>query len=372
MKATMTLLRRKIGFDQGTMKYLVTALLFSLLLSGCVISPRRTLGGGGGGGTTPSPTPSPTPTPQPAVQGILYVANPGDDSIVRFANAASADGNLAPAATIQGNLTTLNSPNYIFLDSVNDRLYVTNQGNASILVFDSASTLTGDPAPSRTITGGNTGLTIPVDVAVDSVKDLLYVVNGAEVLVFSPASSVSNDAVFTRDIQLPFQPSAMFLDAANDRLFLADAVGNAINVYDNASTQNGAAILLHSIKGASTKMNGPSGVAVDAVGKLIVLNQGGNSITIYPDAAGGDGDVPAAAEIAGASTTLSLPFQLAVNRSNTLVEAFVANSNGGNVPIFSDLGARAGNIAPSRNIHGTATTLTLAGAPTGIALDPTR
>jgi hypothetical protein len=111
---------------------------------------------------------------------------------------------------------------------------------------------------------------------------------------------------------------------------------------------------------------------VDAVGKLIVANSNGNSITIYPDAAGGNGDVPAAVEITGASTTLNFPAQIAVNRSNTLVELFVANSNGGNVPIFSDLGAKTGNIAPSRNINGAATTLTVAGAVTGIALDPTR
>ena len=369
MKATMTLFRRKIGFDQSTLKYLVTALLFSLLLSGCVISPRRTIGGGGGGGGA---TPSPTPTPQPGAQGILYVANQGDDSIVRFANAASADANVAPAATIKGTLTTLNAPNYIFLDSANDRLYVTNQGGASVLVFDSASTLTGNAPPTRVITGANTRLTIPVDVAVDSVKDLLYVVNGSDVLVFSPASTVSNDAAFTRDITLSFQPSAMFLDAANDRLFLADAVGNAINVFDSASTLNGVATATRSIKGASTKMNQPSGVAVEAVGNLVALNQGSNSITVYPNAGAGTGDIPAAVEIFGANTTLSLPFQLAVNRSNTLVEAFVANSNGGNVPIFSDLGSKTGNIAPSRNINGAATTLSATGAPTGIALDPTR
>jgi DNA-binding beta-propeller fold protein YncE len=119
-------------------------------------------------------------------------------------------------------------------------------------------------------------------------------------------------------------------------------------------------------------LNAPSGVAVDAVGKLIVANAGSNSITVYPDAAGNNGDFPADVEIIGASTTLSLPAQIAVNRSNTLVELFVANSNGGNVPIFSDLGARTGNIAPSRNINGASTTLTVAGAVTGIALDSTR
>src|SRR5689334_16810196 len=121
-RVTMKLFLQKIGFDPYTMKFFVAALLCCMLLSGCVISPRRTLGGGGGG-----TTPTPTPTPQPGAQGKLYVANQGDDSILRFDNAASANGNQPPAATIQGNLTNLNGPNYIFIDSTNDRLYVTNQ-----------------------------------------------------------------------------------------------------------------------------------------------------------------------------------------------------------------------------------------------------
>lgn len=360
----MNLLVKKI--NQCTLKYLVAALLFSLLLSGCVISPRRTVGGGA--------TPTPTPTPQPGAQGKLYVANAGDDSILRFDNAASANSNLAPAAIISGTNSGLNAPNYIFLDSTNDRLYVTNQGGASILVFDSASTLTtGDPAPTRTITGANTGLTIPVDVAVDAVRDLLYVVNGVHVLVFSPASTVANDAPFARDITPGFAPSAMFLDAASDRLFLADSVGNAIDVYNNASTlTSGTPTATHIVRGPSTKLNQPVGIAVDAVGKLIVSNLGSQSITVYPNAEGADADVPAQVEITGATTTLSSPAQIAVNNSDVLVELFVANTDGGNVPIFSDLGANDGNIAPSRNITGPATNLSPTGAATGIALDPNR
>lgn len=366
----MNLLLKKINFDQCTLKYLVTALLFSLLLSGCVISPRRTVGGGGAT-PTPTPTPSPTPTPTPAAQGLLYVANQVDDSILRFSGAATANGDLAPAATIQGNLTGLEGANYIFLDSANDRLYVANQAGGSILVFDSASTITGNAQPTRTITG----ITAPIDVAVDNNRDLLYVASGLDVFVFNSASTVNSNAAFSHDIKLGFQPSAIFLDSANDRLFVADLVGNAIDVFDAASTLNSSTGNLtptRSIKGPSTKLNAPSGVTVDAVGKLIVSNANGNSITIYSDAAGGDGDLPADVEIFGASTTLDGPAQIAVNRSNTLVELFVANSNGGNVPIFSDLGAQPGNIAPSRNINGTNTKLTVGGAVTGIALDPTR
>jgi hypothetical protein len=143
-------------------------------------------------------------------------------------------------------------------------------------------------------------------------------------------------------------------------------------MYESASTLNGTPTATHIVRGPSTKLNQPVGIAVDAVGKLIVSNLGSKSITVYPNAAGADADVPEQVEITGASTTLSSPAQIAVNGSDVLVELFVANTDGGNVPIFSDLGANTGNIAPSRNITGPATSLSATGAATGIALDPNR
>ena len=39
-----------------------------------------------------------------------------------------------------------------------------------------------------------------------------------------------------RDLTVPFAISGIFVDGANDRLYLADQAGNAIAVYDHAST----------------------------------------------------------------------------------------------------------------------------------------
>jgi len=346
---------------------LVNLLVFAAVLctvtfsTGCVISPRRTLGGGTGG--------TPTPTPVGGNPGKLYVAN--GNSILRFDDASTASGNLAPAATISGASTQLSSPQHIFVDGAADRLFVANQGGASVLVFDGISTKSGNVAPARTLSGAATGLQSPVDVALDATKDLLYVADGRDVLVFGSGSTATGNILFQHDIQAGFIISAMFLDSANNRLFLADSGANAINIYDGASNLNLKVAPTRAIIGTATQLNQPSGVAVDAVNKLIVGNAGGNSITIYINAGAASGNVAPSVVIAGANTTLNVPAQIAVNKSNTLVEAFVANSGGANVPAFSDLGSKSGNVAPSRDIAGSSTTLTVAGVK-GITLDTTR
>lgn len=367
VRTAMKMFRWNQGPRPRGMNVFGSAILICLFAfsAGCVISPRRVVGGGTGG--TGSPTPTPTPTT--GAQGKLYVANPSTNSIVRFDNAAKANGNLAPAAVISGSLTQLSFPQHIFVDAAADRLYVANQGGTSILVFDAISTKTGNVAPSRSISGVATGIILPVDVAVDSAKNLLYVADGRDVLVFGSASTASGNVAFTHDIQAGFIISALYLDATNDRLFLADSGADAINIYDKASTLDLKVAPSRALTGASTQLNGPSGVAVDAVGKLIVANANSNSINVYVNAGAINGNIPPAASISGANTTLSGPAQIAVNKSSTLVELYVANPNGPNIPIFSNLGGTAGNIAPSRNISGAATSLAL---PGGITLDTTR
>ena len=360
----MRMLCAKLSLERQPANAFTFAVLLCLvaLAAGCVISPRRIVGGG-----TPTPTPnpsgSPTPTPVPGAPGKLYVANPNNNSILRFDHANTANGSIAPAATIAGTATLLNAPQHIFVNAASDTLYVANQGN--VLAFDGVSTKTGNIAP-RSISGAATGLSTPVDVGVDSIKDILYVADSREVFVFANASTVSGNATFTHDIHAGFLISALFIDGANDRLYLADSATNTIDVYDGASGLNGTVAATRTISGSSTQLNQPSGIAIDALGKLIVSNKGSNSITIYVNAAATQGNTPPQANIAGASTTLNAPGQIAVNNSNTLVELFVCNSSGGNVPIFSDLGAKAGNISPSRNIQ-----LSTIGI-SGITLDSTR
>lgn len=370
---------RVFGFSRNLMwGWLCAAsLVLLLVISGCVISPRRTLGGGGGTPTpTPTPTGSPTPTPTPSgtPQGKLYVSNAGNNSIVRFDQALTASGNIVPAATISGTNTTLKAPAFIFLDTAADRLYVANNGDLSIVIFDNVSTKSGNVAPERTISGSNTLLGSPTDVSLDKGRDLLYVADDTNIEVFSSASTAMGNIAPARSLDAQFTVSAIFIDGANDRLYAAVPAANSIAVYDNASTlASGPITATRTIQGAATHLATPDGIQIDGGGRLVVSNASSTSpsITIYNNAATADANLAPSSEISGSNTGFGVPSQIVVDTtgSGTL---YNADPGVGRVAIYSNLSSSTGNIAPNRIIFGPGTTLTITGAPHGVALDRTR
>jgi DNA-binding beta-propeller fold protein YncE len=130
---------------------------------------------------------------------LLYVSNASDQILV-FSNAATVTGDEAPARTIDG----LSSPGGIFVDVMADRLFVANTGADSILIFDSASTATSISPPDRVLSGGSSALHQPRDVFVDTGTDRLYATNDGDdsILVFNNASSVENPATPDRTLNL--------------------------------------------------------------------------------------------------------------------------------------------------------------------------
>lgn len=356
---------------------LFTAIFALFLMVGCVISPRRTLGGGGG---TPTPTPSATPTPNPAATGKLYVSNSGGGSILRFDNAFIANGDVTPAATISGATTTLKGNAFMTLDAAADRLYVADTGDLSVVIFDGVSTKTGtvNIAPTRTIAGAATGLLQPTDVALDKGRDMLYVADDIDIFVFNSASAAATNGnvAFARDISPGFAVSAIFLDATNNRLFVADQAADAIAVFDSASTLNGPVKATRVIQGTATHLAVPSGIAVDGAGRLIVSNVGNGttippSITIYANAAIADGNLPPVAEITGSNTGMSTPDQIVVDRTGTGT-LYNADPGAARIAVFANLNTATANISPTRTIKGPSTGMTVGSQPVGVALDTTR
>jgi hypothetical protein len=367
--------RSKRGFSPAG----ICVAVFCLLLTvGCVISPRRTLGGGGGG--TPTPTPSATPTPNPAATGKLYVMNSTTSTLLRFDNAFTVIGNSTPAATITS--TSLNIPNYIALDPVADRLYVADTNDLSVVIFDKISTQNGtlNLTPTRVIAGNNTTLVSPADLFFDRVRNELYVLDDPNILVFNATSlSTGGNVAPTRTLTTAFVAgaAAVFVDVANDRLFVADLDG-AIAIYDNASTlPTGAITPSRSIAGSNTQLANPAGIQFDGQGRLVVSNLGTvslpASITIYPSSAiTAGGNVAPVAKISGSNTGFATPMQIVVDPSGTGT-AYLADANAAKVAVYTNLNTATGNInaAPNRSISGTNTGLTAAG-PVGVALDNTR
>ena len=291
------------------------------------------------------------------------------DALLRFDNAFVANGNVQPAATIKGLATTIHGAGFMTLDAANDSLYIADTGDLSVIIYDGISTKNGNVAPSRTITGA---LTFPTDVSLDKVRNFLYVADGNDIFVYASASTANGTPAPVRDLSVNFAISGVFIDGTNDRLYVADQGGNAIAVYDHASTlATGLITANRAVQGpTNTHLSNPGGVQVDGAGRLVVSNASPPSITIYGNAATVDGDVAPVAEIQGASTGLSTPNQIFVDPTGTGT-LYNADPGAARVAVWSNLNTVNGNTQPTRAISGTATGLT-AGGPVGLALDTTR
>jgi hypothetical protein len=343
---------------------LYLAVILMLGVCGCgVVSPLRngSGSGSGGGGST---------------GGKLYVSTAG--SILRFASALTANGNVAPEVIINGSSSQIKSPKRILLDTSTDRLFVANQGGGSVLIFSPASTATAGSAPSAVLTStGN--MVAPFDIAIDSGANLLYVADGKSILVFANESTLSGNVNTAplRTMTVPFTMAAIFLDA-NNNLFIADPTDSAVNILQSASTQAGdVTLLLHPVAGTATTLTTPNGMALDSGGRLIVSNGGSSpAILLFTNLVvpGGADPGPApAATIGGTSTLVGSPGQMVFNAGANSGELYVADGQAPGILIFTNINSVTGNIAsaPARSIVGAGTQLNV-NAVNGVALDTTR
>jgi DNA-binding beta-propeller fold protein YncE len=301
--------------------------------------------------------------------GILYVST--TTAIQRYNSALTATGNIAPSVTISGAATTLSSPSRLLLDAASDRLFVANPGSSSILIFESISTMSGNAAPARTISGPSTLLASPTDLALDTVNNTLYVADGTRILAFLSASTVTGNVPPVHNISMGFSVGAILLDIAGNRLYVADTSGDAIDRLEGASAQDGAAVIAATISGISTGLAHPGGLALDGAGRLFVSNSSAPSITVYANASTLTGNVAPSATISGTATALGSPGQLVLNSTVTNGELYVADALSGGILVFGNITALNGNVAPTRSILGSLTGL----APntvSGLALDTTR
>jgi DNA-binding beta-propeller fold protein YncE len=89
----------------------------------------------------------------------LYVASYGSNSIQVFANAGSASGNVAPAQNLSGSSTTLLQPYAVLVNGATNELVVANNGSSGLRIYANADTVTGNTAPTRSVSGTSTNIT---------------------------------------------------------------------------------------------------------------------------------------------------------------------------------------------------------------------
>ncbi|HYK82116.1 MAG TPA: NHL repeat-containing protein [Gemmatimonadales bacterium] len=259
---------------------------------------------------------------------------------------------MTPTLTITGSNTGLNDPHGIARDGTGN-LYVANMATSTITVY--APGLSGNVAPIRTIAGNNTGLSAPQGIALDAAGNL-YVSNlfgGSlgNILVFAAGASgnVAPKATIAGTSTGLWFPTGIALDAAG-RIYVANEDNNSgytesITVY--APGASGNATPTATIAGnfnAGTSY--PQGVALDAAGRLYVAGSG--NITVYT--ADATGAFTATATISGSSTGLS-PTGVALDPAGRLYAA-----NGASITVYAP--GATGNAAPIIAIAGSNTGLT--------------
>jgi len=244
-------------------------------------------GGGGSGPGTPD-----AGNPGGVAASKIFVGDSAHATIGSSANSNPSAGTLTVDRTISGVATQLTTNMFDFaMDAANDRLYVADLRN--ILVFDNASTIAGNVAPSRVLTTLATSASFNGGIYLDTAgAQRLYAATNAPgatqtVLVFDNASTATN-APATRTITLTIRD---IMDIAVDPtrnggilyVYGHDAGGFAqILAFDNASTLNAAAVPNRTITVGDSGGTGTIGIGMflDAANDRLYFPRNNGTISV--------------------------------------------------------------------------------------------
>jgi DNA-binding beta-propeller fold protein YncE len=220
-------------------------------------------------------------------------------------------------STSSGPLANLiDQPTGLAYDEANNRLFAADLSNHRVLVYDTSTITNGMNAAhvlgqpnftTSTINCTQAGARSVNSIAIDSVHNRLFVTDGGSnnrILVYDltaiadgmNASNVLGEpdfitcgtAVTAAGLS---DPRGIAYDPSRDRLFVADATAHRVLVYDTSTITNGMnavhvlgqADFTHSSSGTTAAtMSTPRGLAVDSVNqRLFVTENGNNRITVF-------------------------------------------------------------------------------------------
>ena len=185
-------------------------------------------------------------------------------NVLAWQGASTVTGNVAPTRIIGGPATGLAQPFNVYIDEPHDRLYVAsaNHGTAgpdpAIVIFDNVSSKSGNVPFDRKLAGSLTTFSSHLtvhNVLLDPIRDEFYVAHHqSDILVFSPASTITGNQAPSRTLSGFGSALGLFYLPSEDILYVSDADEScgggtapcphappqAIKVFYNASTLNGS------------------------------------------------------------------------------------------------------------------------------------
>ena len=202
-------------------------------------------------------------------RNILYVAN--GTSILIYANVSNLVGtvNTAPAQSFITGLTIKG----IAVDATNNILYVADATDNQVAIYQSANAQGGVGFANGTIVGVDTTLNQPSGVAIDSAGRLLVSSPGGPNITAFPNPTLANGdvlpaAVITGNNTTLSSPLQMATSSSitNGVLFVADNQANVVQIYTPISTVTGTVNLApaRQLSGATTTLSNPIGIALDS------------------------------------------------------------------------------------------------------------
>ena len=299
-----------------------------------------------------------TTVPKP----ILYIANFGAANVTAYdiTSPGTVNGNIPPNANLAGGQTLLAAPSDLVIDK-NGGLLVSNFIAPSVTGYADAlnlGSINGNIAPNRNLQGLATALVNPVSLAINAANDLLFVAeaNVGVVHVYASATTISGNTAPTRNIisaNMNLPRGINF--GANDELYVANTGNDTVTVFANASNLNGNVNASRII--TSTAFHGLFDVFIDGSDRMYVVNSGNaltrkNEINIFNNAATRNG--PAQPDV-----TLSVTG--AINLTAIAVDSagngYIVDANNNAVYGYNNIATRNGAIAPDRTLKGADTQL---------------
>ena len=311
-----------------------------------------------------------------SASGALFTSFAQQGGALAASNEGSSAGeNLAPVRVIRDTYPTYSA---IAVDLNTNEVLLQDENLFGIKVFnrtDNTPPAAAFSEPKRVLVGNNTRLEFNCGLYVDPRTGDIYSVNNdtTDLLVIFPRGS-SGDIRPARQLETPHGTFGIAVDETAEEMYLTVEHANSIVVYRKMA--EGAEQPLRQIKGGSTLLEDPHGIALDTSNQLIFVANHGNvggretpeiearfdppSITVYP--LKGEGNIEPLRIIEGSNTRLNWPAALFMDEERG--ELYVANDADDSILVFR--ATDSGNATPIRVIRGPNTQLK---NPTGVFVD---
>lgn len=293
------------------------------------------------------------PIPNPAGggssgSGILYVVDNLNDAVYVYDDLSTLNGDASATRTITGANTLIASPTVVAVDTSRDYLYVADTTLQKIILFSPASTTNGNATPLRTYSGLKRAGAFFYDVT----NDRLYATDLTDqaIKVWDAIRNLTTDAAPTRTIPLGYTPSSFTVDVTRDLIYVADPVTVSVNVYESAATlSSGSTVTVsRSLTNSTNAFVNLEGLALNEDNNILFVSESDyNSIEIFDSASTLSGAQASARRIEGDVTTLTVD-QGQVSFNDNLLYALIDETH---LAIWTSANTTRDNVAPARSIN---------------------